>query len=83
VYYNRGMTLEEQAATLSTDEIVGLLAANACLRDERDELRSQHDTLQTRHTQLEQDYAKTKQELEWFRRQYFGQKSERRAAEPD
>ena len=48
------MTLAEQAAALSQDEIVALLVQNADL----------------------------KRQLDWFKRQLFGQKSERRLLEP-
>jgi transposase len=49
------MTLEEHAAALQPDEIVGLLIENADLR----------------------------RQVEWFKRQLFGRKSERRLREPD
>ena len=49
------MTLEEQAATLSSTAIVALLAENATL----------------------------KRQVEWFQRQLFGRKSEKRLREPD
>jgi transposase len=56
------MTLEEQAAVLSRDEIVAVL----------------------RHNQeLAQQTADLQRQVEWFKRQLFGRKSERRLREPD
>jgi transposase len=56
------MTLEEQAATLRSDQIVGLLVSQRELREQNTELQRQ---------------------VEWFKRQLFGRKSERRLHEPD
>jgi transposase len=56
------MTLEEQAAALSRDEIVAVL----------------------RHNQeLAQQTADLQRQVEWFKRQLFGRKSERRLLTPD
>lgn len=70
------MTLEEQAAALSSAEIVALLGAHQSLSQN-------HEVLRQEHAKLETKLAEAEQSLEWFRRQYFGQKSERRAFEED
>jgi transposase len=56
------MTLEEQAAALSRDEIVAVLRHNE---------------------ELVQQTADLQRQVEWFKRQLFGRKSERRVREPD
>jgi hypothetical protein len=60
------MTLEEQAASLSRNEIARLLVSQQGSIDE-----------------VTAENAKLKQQLEWFKRQLFGSKSERRLLSPD
>jgi len=56
------MTLEEQAAALSRDEIVAVLRRNQ---------------------ELAQQTADLQRQVEWFKRQLFGRKSERRLLTPE
>src|SRR5215475_181131 len=56
------MTLEEQAATLRSPEILALLV---------------------HQRELEEQNAALKRQVEWFQRQLFGRKSEKRLREPD
>ena len=63
------MTLAEQAAALSPDEIVALLAA--------------HQALARQKAEIEARTADLTRQVEWFKRQLFGRKSERRLREPD
>jgi len=63
------MTLAEQAAALSPDEIVALLAT--------------HHELARQKAALEDRNADLTRQVEWFKRQLFGRKSERRLREPD
>jgi transposase len=63
------MTLEEQAAALRPAEIVALLAT--------------HQELVRQKADLEVRNADLTRQLEWFKRQLFGRKSERRLREPD
>ncbi len=63
------MTLAERAAALGPDEILALLRAH-------EELVRQKAALEARTVDL------TRQ-LEWFKRQLFGRKSERRLRAPD
>jgi len=63
------MTLEEQAASLSQEEIVSQLVAKDKLEHQNQELVSKQEKL--------------KHELAWFKRQLFGAKSERRLLDPE
>src|SRR5215510_12364063 len=63
------MTLEEQAAALGPAAIVALLAT--------------HQELVRQKAELEVRTADLTRQLEWFKRQLFGRKSERRLREPD
>ena len=63
------MTHEERAARLEREEIVALLAS--------------HEQLVAEHQQVLARCAELKQQLEWFKRQLFGEKSERRPVGPD
>lgn len=63
------MTFEQQAATLSRSEVAAFLAAHA-------DLEASHADLQVLHAEL-------KQQLDWFKRQLFGPRSERRAVSPE
>jgi transposase len=63
------MTLDEQAAVLDHQDIVELLA-------------SQQQLTASSRTQSE-EIAELRRQLEWFKRQLFGTKSERRLVDPD
>src|SRR5215475_269487 len=63
------MTLEEQAAALGPAEIVALLAT--------------HQELVRQKAELEARTVDLTRQLEWFKRQLFGRKSEKRLREPD
>jgi transposase len=63
------MTLAERAAALGPDEIRALLSA--------------HDELGRQKAELEVRTADLTRQLEWFKRQLFGRKSERHVREPD
>ena len=63
------MSFEEQATRLKHEEIVALLASHHALRHEHESLTARLDEL-------------TRQ-IEWFKRQLFGSKSERRLVDPD
>lgn len=63
------MTLAEQAAALSPDEIVALLTA--------------HQALARQKAELEARTADLTRQVEWFKRQLCGRKSERRLRAPD
>ena len=62
------MTFEQQAATMSRCDIVALLAL--------------HSELKSSHSDLEAAYTEAQQQLDWFKRQLFGSKSERRLVSP-
>jgi len=62
------MTFEEQAATMSREDVVALLASHQALADKFD---SELGKAQEEVTQL-------KRRVAWFERQLFGQKSEKR-----
>jgi transposase len=66
------MTTEEHAAKLSQKQIVALLSLNEKFLD-----------LQQRYDRQTQRIADLEQQNEWFRRQLFGRKSERRILVPD
>jgi transposase len=70
------MTLEDQAAALGPEEIGTLVGAHQAAQAER----AQH--LQ-RIAALEAQNADLTRQVAWFKRQLFGQKSERRLLEPD
>lgn len=57
------MSNEERATSMSHDDIVSLLAS--------------HQDITGRFSILEQRYAELQQQLDWFKRQLFGAKSER------
>jgi len=57
------MSNEERAASMNKDEIVSLLAS--------------HQNITQQHSQLELKYDNLQQQLDWFKRQLFGSKSER------
>ena len=63
------MSFDEQAATLDHQAIVDLLVS--------------HQQLTTSHDQLASRNAELTRQLEWFKRQLFGSRSERRLVEPD
>ena len=63
------MTFDEQAATLDRKEIVGLLASHQ-------QLTNSVNSLTTRNEEL-------MRQLDWFKRQMFGSKSERRFVDAD
>jgi transposase len=63
------MTFDERAATMKREEIVALLVAHQELTDSFDHLRSRHEAL--------------RRQVEWFKRQLFGSKSERRVVNPE
>ena len=63
------MSFDEQAATLDHEGIVELLTSHQ-------ELASSHDKLTARNAELSR-------QLEWFKRQLFGSRSERRMVDPD
>ena len=63
------MTMEEQAASLDQKSIVALLAAHEEALASNEELRSRCASLQ--------------QQVDWFKKQLFGEKSERRLVEKD
>lgn len=60
--------LEQAAQRLTHNEIVALL--------------SSHQTLQASHQALQERIAQLEHQLEWFKKQLFGSKSERRIVEP-
>jgi transposase len=63
------MSNEERAAKMSQDEIVSLLAS--------------YQDITRQYSRLEQKYAELQQQLDWFKRQLFGAKSERRVLPED
>ena len=63
------MTFEQQAATLSRSEVAAFLAA--------------HADLEASHAALLANFAELQQQLDWFKRQLFGPKSERRVVSPE
>ena len=63
------MTLEEQAANLSQEEVVALLG-----------IRQGFFDLQEKYLQQSKRFAELEQQNDWFKRQLFGRKSERRIA---
>jgi transposase len=70
------MTLQEQATSLSRDQIVSLLVSHQDLTKLAAELSQRVGELSTRNDELER-------QLEWFKRQLFGAKSERRVLGAD
>ena len=70
------MRLEDQAAAPSPAEVVALLGERQAAQAER----AQH--LQ-RIAALEAKAADLQRQVDWFKRQLFGRKSERRLLEPD
>lgn len=62
------MTFESQAASMSREEIVFLLRS--------------HSELQRSHQELQRSHDELMRQVEWFRRQLFGAKSERRVFDP-
>ncbi len=70
------MTFDEQATTLDRKSIVELLTSHQQLTHSVDTLAADNDTLTARNAEL------TRQ-LDWFKRQLFGSKSERRLVDPD
>ena len=63
------MTFDDQAATLDRKGIVGLLAS-------KQQLTKSVDTLTSRNAELQR-------QVDWFKNQIFGTKSERRFVDPD
>ena len=61
---------------MSTEEVAELLASNATLQ------RS-HESLQQSHHTLRESYAELSRQVEWFKRQLFGRKSERRITDAE
>lgn len=72
------MNLEEQAASLSQEEIVELLEQNRELLRQNAELDSASTTLKDKNLKLESRNAELLRRVQWFERQVFGQRSERR-----
>jgi len=70
------MRLEDQAAALSPAEVVALLGERQAAQAER----AQH---RQRIAALEAKAADLQRQVDWFKRQLFGRKSERRLLEPD
>ncbi len=70
------MTLEAQAAKLSQREIIALLEAhNSYAERERQ--------IQAKQAELERENQELKLQVQWWERQYFGEKSEKRIRETD
>lgn len=72
------MTIEEQAARLGQEEIVGLLVAR---KSYEEKFLHQEEELVYKERQickLEENNAELARQLEWFKRQLFGEKSEKR-----
>ena len=63
------MTFDEQAATLDRQDVAKLLASHQQITTSFKDLTDRHDELS--------------RQLEWFKRQLFGSKSERRLVDPD
>jgi hypothetical protein len=63
------MSLAEQAATMDHKQVVALLVS--------------HQKLSTAHMDLATRVAELTRQLEWFKQQMFGEKSERRFVDPD
>ena len=63
------MSNEERAAVMNQQEIVALLAA--------------HQNITRQYSQLAQKYEELQQQMDWFKRQLFGTKSERRVLPAD
>ena len=63
------MTFEEHAATMNREDVVALLAS--------------HKQLEATCTDLTVRNAELMRQLEWLKRQVFGEKSERRFVDPD
>lgn len=63
------MTLDEQAAAMDRKKVVALLVAHQELTDSLDHLRSRNEALL--------------RQVEWFKRQLFGSKSERRVLDAE
>lgn len=79
------MSFIQQAATLTHEEIVTLLALNHSLQEQsaqKDEQISELERKSADYQRKAQDYKLKvedyKHQLEWFKRQLFGEKSERR-----
>jgi len=74
---------------MSRTEVAALLASHAALATSHAELTTSHAELTTSHAELTTAHAELKaadaektRQLEWFKRQLFGQKSERRPVSP-
>jgi len=63
------MSLDEQAATMDHKQVVALLAS--------------HQQLSTAYVDVTTRVAELTRQLEWFKQQLFGEKSERRFVDPD
>lgn len=63
------MSFDKQAASMKREDVVDLLA-------------SHHDLRQS-HAALSSRVAELTRQLEWFKQQTFGRKSERRLLDPD
>src|SRR6266850_2845131 len=63
------MSLDEQAATMDHKQVVALLAS--------------HQKLSTAYVDITTRVAELTRQLEWFKQQLFGEKSERRFVDPD
>lgn len=72
------MVTAENAAQLSHQELVALFLAG---QEQNATLKQHNATLEQRTAELEQLTQELEQQLEWFKRQLFGQKSERRILE--
>jgi len=62
------VTFDERASTMKREEVVALLVAHQQLTDSLDQLRSRNEALL--------------RQVEWFKRQLFGSRSERRVVDP-
>ncbi|UCF68638.1 MAG: IS66 family transposase [Acidobacteriota bacterium] len=70
------MSREERAAKMKRDEVVALLAAH-------DALATRHKELASSHAELAAVNEELTRQIEWFKRQLFGPKSERRVVDSD
>ena len=61
---------------MSTEEVAELLASHHSLEQS-------HHSLDQSHRSLQESYAELARQLEWFKRELFGRKSERRICDPE
>ena len=75
------MTLNEKAASLSQKQIVGLLEENQRLVHVQEEHDQEKVVFLQEKKALEERLREVEHQLEWFKRQLFGRKSEKRIVE--